>query len=200
MEAQIDSLSIADLEDRYEVNRPSLYARIDKLKKKGYVLQLEKHEGKVRANADQIMLLDAYDAHLKSGEKTSTFPNFGEDVSRSLARQPEMSGETQDNNLVRLPGRSASSSLVSTQQIIDIAQILAAIVPAPQAAPPPDPLENLRRIEEAHRNSWKLSSSQLAPLLGLKSLTGKEFSRFGYTFTRCGKNGGESAWSISRDK
>ena len=70
----------------------------------------------------------------------------------------------------------------------------------PPAAPPANPLENIRRIQEAHDRQWKLSTSQLAPLLGMKSLSGSEIKRFGFVFTRVGKNGVESAWSISKEK
>lgn len=37
-----------------------------------------------------------------------------------------------------------------------------------QSQPTPDPLANLKAIEEAYKQGWQLSTGQLAPLLGLK--------------------------------
>jgi len=61
-----------------------------------------------------------------------------------------------------------------------------------------DPMVNLRSLEEACDRGWLLSTSQLAPLLGLKSLNGKEFCRYGFRFTRVGRNGSESAWRVGK--
>ncbi len=63
---------------------------------------------------------------------------------------------------------------------------------------PIDPLANLELLEKACSYKWLLSTSQLAPLLGVKSLTGKEIHRYGFTFTRVGRNGAESAWAIAK--
>jgi hypothetical protein len=68
-----------------------------------------------------------------------------------------------------------------------------------QTPQPIDPLANLRTLEEACQNKWLLSSSQLAGLLGLKGLpSGESFQQHGFTFTRSGKNGAESAWKITK--
>ena len=44
------------------------------------------------------------------------------------------------------------------------------------------------------------STSQLAPLLGLKSLHGSEFCRYGFVFTKVGRNGAESAWQVGKSE
>lgn len=63
----------------------------------------------------------------------------------------------------------------------------------------PDPLANLRMLQEACDRGWLLSSSQLAPLVGLKSLHGKAFERHGFKFVKVGRNGVQSAWKVVRD-
>ena len=45
---------------------------------------------------------------------------------------------------------------------------------------PVDPLTNLRTLDEAARHGWLLSMSQLAPLLGLKTLIGQAIHRYGF--------------------
>ena len=62
----------------------------------------------------------------------------------------------------------------------------------------PDPLANLELLERVAEKGWLLSTSQLAPLLGLRSLSGKALERYGFTFTRVGRNGAESAWQVEK--
>jgi len=38
----------------------------------------------------------------------------------------------------------------------------------------------------------------IVDLLGRKSLPGKVFSRYGFTFTRVGRNGAEGAWRVGK--
>ncbi|MEB3355956.1 MAG: hypothetical protein VKK04_04465 [Synechococcales bacterium] len=45
---------------------------------------------------------------------------------------------------------------------------------------------------------WLVSTSELAPILGLKSLNGAEFERYGFRFVRSGKNGSQSAWRVEK--
>jgi len=53
-------------------------------------------------------------------------------------------------------------------------------------------------LERVAEKGWLLSTSQLAPLLGLRSLSGKVFERYGFSFTRVGRNGAESAWRVGK--
>ena len=64
----------------------------------------------------------------------------------------------------------------------------------------PDPLANLELLDRVAEKGWLLSTSQLAPLLGLKSLHRAEFCRYGFRFTRVGRNGAESAWRVGKEK
>ncbi len=74
---------------------------------------------------------------------------------------------------------------------------------ASQLKPAPDLLASLRGLEEAYRNQWLLSTSELAQLLKLSPKTvrsyGARFEDAGFVFTRAGtRKRGEVAWKISK--
>ena len=74
---------------------------------------------------------------------------------------------------------------------------------ASQLKPAHDPLASLRGLEEAYRNQWLLSTSELAQLLKLSPKTvrsyGEQFEDAGFVFTRAGtRKRGEVAWEISK--
>lgn len=194
---EIDSLSIADLESRYRVNRSNLYKRINVLKEKGYSMEFESRDRKSYANADQIALLDRLHSHIELGRSMNSFSlSSDSEVSSSLARHPELSHKTRDTNGNESAIVKTSSQLIALtpEQLIELA---AAIVPIPPA-PPRDPFENLQQIEKAYRHEWRLSSSQLAPLLDRQTMPNKAFKMFGYRFTPEGRNGREKAWKIEK--
>lgn len=196
---EIDSLAIADLETRYGVNRSNVYKRITCLKEKGYSMELESRNRKSYVNADQIKLLDALDRHIATGLSMNLFresngsdnePN--DSVSYRLARHSESSRETQDSNAIAK--QSSQLIALSPEQLIELATAI-----APNSRTPvSDPFQNLEQIERLYRNGWRVSSSQLAPLLNRQSLPGKRFQMFGYRFIPKGKNGREKAWKIEK--
>lgn len=67
-------------------------------------------------------------------------------------------------------------------------------------------LSHLREIQEAYRDGWFLSTTELADLLGLSANTvrsyGEQFEQAGFTFTRTQvtRARGELAWSIGKWK
>ena len=64
--------------------------------------------------------------------------------------------------------------------------------------PPPDPLARYRQLEEIAAHGWELPTSELAHLLGLKTLSGSELERYGFRFVKVGKAGIESAWKVEK--
>ncbi|WP_346293991.1 hypothetical protein [Sphaerothrix gracilis] len=64
--------------------------------------------------------------------------------------------------------------------------------------PPPDPLARYRQLEEIAANGWQLPISELAHLLGLKTLSGSEVKRYGFRFVKVGKARIESAWKVEK--
>jgi biotin operon repressor len=203
MPTEIDSLTIKDLESRYGVARSNIYNRIDGLKKKGYAMEPEKQGGKSVFNADQIALMDALDASLKDGQSIADFPSTTgrSDLSYVSQDKSKVSHRTQDS-------KAEGTSIMLFAGVIDaIAEKVADIISIRQAQPievklpelpTTDLLSNLRSIQEACDRGWLLSTSQLASLLGVKTLSGKTIQRFGFTFTRVGRNGAESAWKVER--
>lgn len=203
MNTEIDSLSIADLESRYAVNRSNLYKRINALKEKGYSMEFESRDRKSYANAVQIAVLDRLHNHIQMGNVMNSFPTIWDEeaepndvMSYSLTRQSELSRNTRDTN-----GSGSAISKQPTQTIAltpdQLIEIMSAIAP-PVAAPPVDPFENLEHLKRACECGWYLSSSQLKALLNRASLPSKEFQAFGYTFSPAGKNGAEKAWKITK--
>jgi len=201
MNTQIDSLTIKDFESRYNVTRSNIYNRINGLKEKGYPMEPEKQGGKSVFNADQIALMDSLDSYIKGG---GTIGNFSE-LERPVG-QTELSYKTQDTQSKLKPADPAPLTFGMGAMIEAIASKVLSILdlrqteqPTPQHTPPAaDPLANLKALQEACDQGWLLSSSQLAPLVGLKSIHGKEFDRYGFKFVKVGKNGAESAWKVEK--
>lgn len=184
MAVELDSLTIKDLEARYGVARSNVYNRINGLKEKGYPLEPEKQGGKSIFNADQVAVMDALDSHIKAGNEIASFPGMDghTDLSRVSQDTLKLSRRTQDTT------RGDESKMVGV-----LLNLLTSLPPA-QA----DPLANLELLERVAEKGWLLSTSQLAPLLGLRSLSGKVFERYGFSFTRVGRNGAESAWRVGK--
>jgi hypothetical protein len=187
---ELDLMPVASLSDRYKVARSNVYNRLSALQ-----IEPEKQSGKAFINADQLAQMDQLDQHLKTGGTLGDFPGAGgNDLSYRPMGQVEKSYRTQD----KMPDLSQPMALAMGGMVEAIAAKIydLMVIQTPQLS---DPLANLRTLEEAYQNKWLLSSSQLAPLLGLKGLpSGEAFQRHGFIFTRSGKNGVESAWKITK--
>lgn len=61
----------------------------------------------------------------------------------------------------------------------------------PAAAPlaQPNPLSRFEQLQAIADNDWRPSTSELAEILGLTSLSGSQFERYSFRFTRAGKTG-----------
>lgn len=192
MDTTVDSYSVVDLVTRYGVSKSNIYNRLHALADRGHAMEPEKQGKTAIYNADQVALMDQLDQHLAAG---GTLANFGEDISpTSPVGQIQKSYRTQDRS------ESTPAALGIASMVDAIAtKLLALQSDRPGAAPPSsDPLANLKALQEACDRGWLLSSSQLSPLVGLKSVHGKEFERYGFKFIKAGKNGAESAWKVEK--
>ena len=54
----------------------------------------------------------------------------------------------------------------------------------------------LRGLQEVADNDWRLGTSQLAHVMGLRSLLSGEFERYIFKFTKTGRNEPETAWKV----
>ncbi|XQQ05620.1 MAG: hypothetical protein EDM05_66090 [Leptolyngbya sp. IPPAS B-1204] len=183
MTTQIDSLTIKDFEARSGVTRSNIYNRIDGLKKKGYAMEPEKQNGKSVFNADQIALMDSLDSVLKDGGSIAEFPaaHGSIELSHRPTGQAEKSYRTQDtkqdSGSIMLFGGMIDAIAGKVADILSIRQQETS--PQLPSPPPADPLANLKALQEACDQGWLLSSSQLAPLVGLKKLPGRSLSDLG---------------------
>lgn len=199
-DAQLDSFPVGELQHRYKIVRSAVYSRLEALK-----IKPEKQGGRAYVNGDQLKLLDALHDHIEKGGTTSEFV-------ASLAdsgQQHLSSGQIEKSSgQPHLSSRKVEQFTI-TEQHSALAGLIEAIASrlmptlAAQLKPAPDPLAGLRGLEEAYRNSWLLSTSELAQLLKLSPSTvrsyGNQFDDAGFVFTRAGtRKRGEVAWEISK--
>jgi hypothetical protein len=184
---QVDTFTVKDLQDLYGINRSTVYARINGLEAKGYDLPRQSLNGRSVFNADQKRLLDELHQHLDNGMAIATFP------APDGAALPVLSDSRQLSHQTNPPdSRQLSHQTGQPDALLILAEAIARI------APPSKPFANLETLDTAAEKRWRLSSSQLAPLLGLKNLSGKQIDRYGFRCTRSGKNGTQSAWKIEK--
>jgi hypothetical protein len=207
MTTELDSFTIKDFESRYGVTRSNIYNRISGLRDKGYYMEPEKQGNRAVYNADQLALMDQLDQHIKGGRATAEFPAFNEPTQLSYrpTGQPQPSYKTQDTPSTELApmtfGIASMMDAIASKvaDIINSRQSIPVEIQLPENMQQPDPLANFRSLQEVADRGWLLSTSQLAPLLELKSLPGKAaFDRYGFRFTKAGKNGSETAWKVCR--
>ena len=193
-------LPIASLPDRYGVARSQVYTRLDALKQRDPSLTPLKRNRKAYANARLITALDAMHTFIQQGDtvvqaakKALDLPLIGPDNPDDVER-PE--NPVSPVSPVGLSYRTQDSSLVPTSDRPSDLARLADVLEARQS--PPDLLNRYRALEEIAANGWELSTSEIAQLLGLKTLSGKEFKRHGFKFTRVGKVGTQSGWKVEK--
>ncbi|MEN9262698.1 MAG: hypothetical protein Q6K14_01235 [Gloeomargarita sp. GMQP_bins_44] len=197
-DTQIDSFPVELLEDRYQLGHNALYNRL-----KGLGIKPFKVSRRAYITAQELERLDRLHEFLQQGGTINDF----------LAQDPNppSSGDLAVNrteipvNLSHLIGTVADAvagavvtSMRSTAGVIAdaVAQRLA------QLKTHSDPLEYLRTLEEAHRNGWILSTSEVAHLLRVSPRTitehGEKFEDSGFVFVRVGKKRGEVAWRVGK--
>ncbi len=140
-------------------------------------------------SAVDLLRLDVLDGLLKSGGSLASFGVFGA-IGQStgqpqtlelptIASVPDLSGEqTGQGDLLRF--------------------LFTALETVSRSLPAAQPLANLEAIDRACEKGWLLSTSQLCELLGVRSINGQTIDRYGFCFTRCGRNGREGAWRIEK--
>ncbi|MCS7293621.1 MAG: hypothetical protein RMI89_11760 [Gloeomargarita sp. SKYBB_i_bin120] len=195
-DTQIDSFPVELLEDRYQVGHNALYNRL-----KGLGIKPFKVSRRAYITAQELERLDRLHEFLQQGGTINDFlaqdPNPPADLSINRSEVPV--------NLTHLIGTVADavagavvSSMRSTAGVIAdaVAQRLA------QLKTTSDPLEYLRTLEEAYRNGWILSTSEVAYLLRVAPRTitehGEQFEDSGFIFRRVGKKRGEVAWRVAK--
>lgn len=212
-DAQLDTFPVSELQHRYKIVRSAVYTRLEALN-----IKPEKQGGRAYVNGEQLQLLDALDEHIEKGGTTSEFVESRADdrqqhlSSGQLEKSSGQAGQSGESNLSS--GQLEKSSgqtgqFTITEQHSALAGLIEAIafrlIPmiASQLKPAHDPLASLRGLEEAYRNQWLLSTSELAQLLNVSPRTvrgyGEQFEDAGFVFTRAGtRKRGEVAWEIGK--
>src|SRR6476469_7458862 len=185
-ETHLDRLSVSSLQDRYSLVRSAVYTRLKQLS-----IEPEREGKKSYVDGAQLALLDEFDGHIKRGGSIADFKPASGQLVKSSGQMVESSGQ-----LVKSSGQMIESSGQSREE-----SFMLLLEQMAERLRPVNPLSSLEALEQAAEKGWLLSTSQLAPLVKLtrKSLIGKKrLERFGFTITKAGRNGAESAWRISK--
>ena len=62
-----------------------------------------------------------------------------------------------------------------------------------------NPISHWENLQKAADHEWLLSTSEVKELIGVKP-RGSPFVRGAFKFTKCGKIGKQSAWSVEKNK
>jgi hypothetical protein len=214
-DAQIDRIALPQLQDRYDIGRTAVYSRIQSLQ-----IEPERKGNKAYISADQLKLLDELHDHLQRGDSMAdALEKMGSDVRTEQTEygtgQGSVSGlfgeqfsepysEPYSEQSFTVEEQSAIAALVAVMREVILQQEQMLVIQRQMASrltPSPDPLVKLRSLEEACQNQWHLSTSDLALILSLSVNTlgrYKSFKRYGFKFTKSGRNGTETAWRITK--
>ncbi|NKB17142.1 MAG: hypothetical protein HC770_01860 [Pseudanabaena sp. CRU_2_10] len=185
MTTELDSFPVADLQERYSIGRSQVYSRLDAL-----AIKPEKHGNKAYLNADQLARMDALHEHLRSG---GAIADFTQPKSPGNTRQNKSAGQHQTST--EQTGQLTLSPEASGLETLVRSLLAASAKPSYEVA---KTFENLELLDKAVERKWHLSSSQIRELLELASLPKSPFDRFGFHFIKVGRNGGETAWKITK--
>ncbi len=176
MDAQIDEMPVASLDTRYGVHRSQVYNRLEAIKKRRADLVPHRRGRKSYVSAELLGLLDGMAALIQQGSTTE---------------------EAADQVLNQLSNRPADSPADIRQ--VDTSAIAISSTEPDKPFSIDDTLHMLRALQELADNDWRLSSDQIAHTLELKALpSGDSFERYGFKFSKAGKNGTQTAWKIEK--
>lgn len=184
MMSELDGLPVASLMERYGVNRSQIYVRLDAIKKIDPSLVPVRRGRRSFVSSELLGHLDSIAALLEQGFTTEEAAEKALGASSKTTTQPDV----WPDSLAR-----QDSSDLSTRDLIGL---LLANVQRPVVQP--DRLAVFRDLQAIADHDWRPSTSQLCEILELSSITGNEFERYGFRFTRQGKNGTESAWKVEK--
>lgn len=174
MDARLDEIPVASLDARYGVHRSQVYNRLEALKKRRCDLVPYRRGRKSYVSAELLNLLDGMATLIQQGTTTEEAANqvLGQ-LSNRLADSPADTRQVESSAIeVATPEKPFS---------ID------------------DTLHMLRALQELADHDWRLSSDQIAHTLEIKALpSGDSFERYGFRFSKAGKNGTQTAWKIEK--
>ena len=180
MDAQIDEMPVGSLADRYGVHRSQVYNRLEAIKKRRADLVPYRRGRKSYVSGDLLRLLDGMAALIQQG---STTDGAAETVLGKLSTRPADSPVDDSHDIRHQDDSALAISNTEPEKPFSI----------------DDTLHMLRALQELADNDWRLSSDQIAQTLELKALpSGDSFERYGFKFSKAGKNGTQTAWKIEK--
>lgn len=187
-------LPMSALTERYEVARSQIYARLDALEKAGASVSPIKRHRRVYIPPPLLELLDSMHVLIGQG---STVKNAAAKV---LGSEPQTEVEQSSIPSVESTGQSYETSQTGAQIIpgSDRFEDLLKLAQLINQLQPQDELHLYRQLEEIAAHGWELPTKQLARILGVKSLAGTEFTRFGFRFCPVGRSGTQLAWRVEK--
>lgn len=172
----MEVISIEELLARYNLaSRQTLHARFQQLRTKGVTIENVKPGF---YSIDILPVMDRYDQFLKAGGNIKLF-EVEEPVTVDVVPEP-------------LP---VAASNITIDEMVGIVEAIARYL-----RPQPQGLENLEWLDKAAANNWKLTTAQVANLIGVKPRAGENltFVWGSFYFLKVGKIGRQSGWVVRR--
>jgi hypothetical protein len=181
---EIDRYPVSQLQDRYSLARSAVYKRMQDLR-----IVPEKVGQRSYITAPQLQLLDELHLFVNQGGSAAEFIE-----ARGLRQRPGNSGNGQSG--------SGSDLAITPNDFGGMIGALAELM-GRMGFGQPDPLKYFETLENAARNGWLPSTSELAELIDLSPREiesyGDRFSEAGFIFSRSGyRKNGEIAWKVTK--
>jgi hypothetical protein len=182
---EIDRYPVNQLPDRYSLARSAVYKRMQDLG-----IAPKKVGQRSYISAQELNLMDELHRFIHQGGSAAEFIE-----ARGLRQRQGSNGN----------GQSATGSALATNPG-DFGGLISAIVSevvGRLGMGQPDPLKYFETLENAARNGWLPSTSELAELIDLSPREiesyGDRFSEAGFIFSRSGyRKNGEIAWKVTK--
>lgn len=194
VDSVLDGLTTTELQERYKLkSRSTLSNRMEALS----IMAYKGPDRRFYVSMDSVELLDTLDKCLQRNGAT-----LSECAAQVKIGQPTEIPVTDENS-----SREMTQALTPALVLEAIATPLNRMAESLNAltvamAPTPDPFTNYRYLTEVAQEGWALPTSELLPLLGLKSTPPldehRRFKRKGFSFQQLERAGREREWRVTR--
>jgi hypothetical protein len=214
-DTQIDRYPVKELPGCYSINRSVLYSRLK-------ALNIQPHSSGKQSfvTGEELDLLDKLHQHLQKGGITSEFV-AQQTVTRQQQNKTQDDCQTKQSNFSNQKGLTQPD--VQIRQSPDNTRqdgLTGQLAPSPenlklliqevaietaakmsQQKESADPLADLELLQRLADHGWLIPTLRLAAIVGLSpgTLSGRfEFSYCGFTISKAGKQGNQTAWKASQ--
>lgn len=174
-------IKISELQARYKLSSPTaVRSRLD-----GAGITFEKQPRRGYITTEQLNILDELDEHIRNG---GAIANFGKSTTSEVV-----------NAVIAIAPEHAMTEIPLTSITIEeMARLVEAVAEA--IRPGYNGLESLEWLEKATEFDWKLSTSKVKELIGVRPRANDETCYLwgSFAFIKSGKIGRETAWRVRR--